>query len=344
MPMKTCSAFSLVSLVNLLACVFACHGWVGHSSAAEPQPAPLTIERMENLMLPPSGWKKDVSVLREHFWTMYDSGFSPFENPPFIIYPFWPAFFEIDVRDGRVEQRSPGEYKGALGALLHDALHSRDTSIQKRSRLWLRQNLTLYFAGFRLSRLDGSQRPYAPWIKTVDARILDEVADSYLAAQKAIFCGKDRVEVTCRVLTDWMKHPASDALTDIVGYYDMLNANYDSISVEYVYPVSWAWTRVKNNRELFPYTSIDHDVYDLYARRLLPGSLPDSSEPVCLWLRDVYLAYIAGKELLEGKRLRLKNAEDEALLQEALRQWWAALEEQQPKENPAKSGAATKKD
>ncbi len=314
----------------------------GTAASGQPQ---LSTEELQNLMLPPLGWKVDQEVMKAHFWQTRTVGDDPPGEPSlFIVYPFWPAFFELGVENGQVKDRMLRSFGYNLSELLSDAQESPDAAIRRKSALWLRQNLVLCFAGFRLSKI-GGQRPYAPWIKPEDAQRLDQMADAYVAGQKLMRIGKAQKEISALQVTEWITHPHSTTLTDIVSYYDMLQASDASIAVDHIYPVRWVWGREKGNLTMRASTTIDSDLLDAYAYRLIPGTLPASSDPVCLWLRDVLLSYIAGKELLEGKRLRLKDKEDEPLLQKALRQWWAALEEQQQsKESPAKSGAATKKD
>lgn len=158
----------LVSLVKAQACLLILCGVCASAGESAP-PQQLTTEQLKDLLLPPVGWKFDREVLRAHFWMTQAAGDDlPGEQRCFTVYPFWPAFFELWVEEGHVKQSSPGWYAGELGELLSDALESPDPAIQKKAALWLRQNLLLYFAGFRLSRIDG-QRPYAPWIKPKDA-------------------------------------------------------------------------------------------------------------------------------------------------------------------------------
>ncbi len=320
-----------VSLVKALVCLgILCIGGAAAVAGDPPAQAPqLTIAQLEDLLLPPLGWKLDKQVLKAHFWRLLSTGDElPGVQWSFMVYPFWPAFFELEVAHGHVIGREPGVYAGELGDLLYDALHSSDPAIQKKSALWLRQSLILYFAGFRMSKI-GGQRPYAPWIKPDDARRLDRLADEYIARQKIIHAGKKHEEVSDRLLTEWMKHPRSTALPDVVSYFDMLQASHESIAADYIFPIRWAWGRTKGNRELIPYTGIDHDMLGLYEYRLLPGTLPESTDPLCLWLRDVYLSYIAGKELLEGKPLPMSDKAKAALLKDALQQWWAGIEKSQ---------------
>lgn len=295
-------------------------------SAAAEQPR-LTTEQLQNLMLPPLGWKVDKEVLRAHFWQTRTAGDDlPGAQSLFIIYPFWPAFFELGVENGQVKDRMLRSYGNNLGELLSDALAAPDAAIRRKSALWLRQSLVLYFAGFRLSTI-GGQRPYAPWIKQEDARRLDQMADAYVAGQKVMRMEKTQHEISALQVTEWITHPRSTSLTDIVSYYDMLQASDASIAVDHIYPVRWVWGRNKGNLTMSACTSINSDLLDPHSYLLLPGTLPeDSAAPVCLWLRDVILSYIAGKELLEGKPLRLEDKEDEPLLKEALQQWWAELE------------------
>ena len=331
MQILRASILWLALLVKALVCLgILCLGGAATAADDPPAQAPqLTIAQLEDLMLPPLGWKLDKKVLKTHFWrTSSIADDLPGEQWSFMVYPFWPAFFELEVADGHVNARAPGSYAGELGYLLSDALHSSDPAIQKKSALWLRQSLILYFAAFRMSKI-GGQRPYAPWIKPADARRLDRLADDYIARQKIIHAGKEHEEVSDRLLTEWFKHPRSIALPDVVSYFDMLQASHESIAVDYIFPIRWAWGRTKGNRELIPYTGIDHDMLGLHEYRLLPGTLPESTNPLCLWLRDVYLSYIAGKELLEGKQLLLEDKESEPLLKEALQQWWAGLEKQE---------------
>lgn len=321
----------LVSLVKAQACLLILCGVCASAGDTAP-PQQLTTGQLKDLLLPPVGWKFDREVLRTHFWMTHAAGDDlPGEQRCFTVYPFWPAFFELWVQEGHVKQSSPGWYAGELGELLSDALESPDPAIQKKAALWLRQNLLLYFAGFRLSRIDG-QRPYAPWIKPEDARRLDQMADAYVASQKVMRAGKEQQEISALLLTGWITHPRSTALADVVSYYDMLQASHESIAVDHIYPVRWVWGRTQGNLTMVASTSIDSDMLDLHSHRLLPGTLPDSSNPVCLWLRDVYLSYIAGKQLLEARHLRLKDEKDEPLLKDALQQWWAEVEKQQPQQ------------
>ena len=114
----------------------------------------------------------------------------------------------------------------------------------------------------------------------------------------------------------------------MVSYYDILQASDESIAVDHIYPIRWVWARRRGEQKLASFTSMNKDLGDLYSDKLLHGTLTDSMDPVCLWLRDVMLAYIAGKELLEGKPLQLEDKEREPLLKEALQQCWAELEKQ----------------
>jgi hypothetical protein len=311
------------SLVKGLLCL--CLGWAAEVAGEPPQQ--LTTDELENLLPPPVGWKVDEKVLRIHFWRLLTPDDDRPGEPVLTVYPFWPAFFEIVVENGRVKERSMRTYGDSLGGLISDAVYSKDPVLKARSALWLRQNFILYFAGFRLSKIWG-QRPYAPWIKPEDARRLDRLADEYVAAQKVIRVAQGHEEITALLMTDWITHPRSTALTDVISYYDMLQANDETIAVDHIYPIRWVWGRRRGEQSLGACTSIDRDLGDLYSDRLLPSSLPDSTDPVCLWLRDVMLSYIAGKELLEGKHLLLKDKESQPLLKEALQQWWKNVEKQ----------------
>lgn len=314
------------SLVKGLICL--CLGWAAPAAAvADEPPQQMTTEQLEDLLMPPVGWKLDMKLLSTHFWHTQDLSDEILQEPNLIYYPFWPAFFELVVQDGHVKERYMRDGEYFLGGLISDALTSPDPVIKKRSALWLRQNLVLYFAGFRLSKING-QRPYAPWIKPEDARRLDRMADEYVAAQKEIRVGRDNLEIDAKQMISWILRPRSTALTDVVSYYDMMQASDASIAVDHIYPIRWIWSRRKGNQKMQSHTSIDYDVGNQYSDWLLPSSLPDSTDPVCFWLRDVMLSYIAGKELLEGKHLQLEDKEDEPHLKEALQQWWAELERQ----------------
>ncbi|MDI1311377.1 hypothetical protein [Prosthecobacter sp.] len=349
MPTLKASTSWRASLVKAQACLLIlCSSWAAAedaAAAAEQPQAQLSITELESLLIPPVGWKLDKEVLRNHFWLLSDSNdeLPGGEEWIFTVYPFWPAFFQFTVRNEHVNENGASRYPGELGALLSDALHSPDPAIKKKAALWLHQSLTLYFAGFRLSKrpdfladnsADSSpsklheQRPYAPWIKPEDARRLDLLADKYISAQRVIKTGKEQEEVSPMLALDWITRPRSRALPDIVSYYDMLGASPSSIAVDHIYPFRWSWGRNKGNLTMTPYVGIDLDMPGLRSYRLIPDRLPPSTDPVCLWLRDVILSYIAGKELLEGKKLPLADKSAEAPLQDALQQWWSDLEKQ----------------
>ena len=317
-----------VSLVRPLICLWLIWTATGSAAAEGPQPQ-LTISQMEIILLPPLGWKVDREVLKTHFWSICPPIFAGEEETSLTVYPFWPAFYQLEVKDAHIEERTPGRYQGELGKLLSSGLKSTNPVIQKKSQLWLHQSLILYFTGFRLSRLEG-QRPYAPWIKPKEAKQLDQMTDEYVARQKVIRAGNNpTVEVTDHLLAGWMASPPSSTLADIVGYYDVLEANHDWLSVDYTYPISWTWLRGTGNKKLVARTGIDNDLYGFHTHWLPLSTLPSkTNDPVRLWLRDVYLCYIAGKELLEGKQLLLEDKASEPLLKEALQQWWAGLEKQ----------------
>lgn len=301
----------------------------GTARAEQPQ---LTTQQLQELLLPPLGWKVDKEVLNSYFWQIHPIGNGHTGEPDFIIYPFWPLFFEIVAENGQVKDSRPRTSYYSVGELLSDALKSPVPATQKKSARWLRQCLILYFVGIRLSKI-GGQKPYAPWIKPEHARRLDQMADEYVSRQKMMRVGKEPTEITALSVVEWITHPRSTKLTDIVHYYDMLQASDASIAVDHIYPVRWMWSRSSGNLTLEAGTSINSDRLDAYAYELLPGTLPDdSTDPVSLWLRDALLAYIAGKELLEGKHLRLKATEEEPLLKDALQQWWAEVEKQQPQQ------------
>jgi hypothetical protein len=320
------SASCLASLAKAFACLCVL-GWMQRQvSAAEP--SPLTTAQLETLMLPPTGWKMDKEVLLDHLW-LIASPESDREWPRIITYPFWPAFISLETDDDRrIAQRFPG-YHGTLGELLTDHLNSPDPAIKKKSELWLRQSLLLYFAGFRLSRVQKTQRSYAPWIKPEDARRLDHMADQYIAGQKIMkYGGKNPEEISDRLLAEWLSNPGACTLADVYGYFDALGATHDYLPLEFTYPINWAWLRGKGNKTFTPRTTFGHESSGAASWRLIPEELPPTTDPVCLWLRDVYLSYIAGKELFESKTLPATDKEQSLMLKEALRQWWESIEKE----------------
>ncbi len=319
------SASCQASLAKALACLCVLAWMQPQASAAEP--IPLTTSQLEALMLPPVGWKIDQQEIQDHLWTVADAeGIAA----RLTVYPFWPAFISLELDDDmRVFKRFPG-YNGTLGELLADALDSPDPARKKRAEAWLRQCLILYFTGFRLSKLGGeSPRRYAPWIKPQDARRLDQVADSYLARQRVlIHSGMHPEEISDRELTRWLSNPGGTTLSAVYGYFDAVGATHSLLRVNFLYPINWTWMRNRGNHTLTPTQGFGDDLSYTYTDRLIGSELPDTNAPLSLWLRDVYLSYIAGKELLESKPLPTASDEDGPRVIEAVRQWWEHIEKQ----------------
>jgi len=70
------------------------------------------------------------------------------------------------------------------------------------------------------------------------------------------------------------------------------------------------------------------DLAGRYTWQLIGSDLPFPHEPLGLWLRDVYLSYIAGKELLESKPLPTADDADGPRVKEAVQLWWKHIEKQ----------------
>jgi hypothetical protein len=293
--------------------------------AAAAEPSPLTNAQLEALMLPPDGWKLDKEILQTHLWLIYPQFIEEPESE-IVVFGFWPAFM-LDIEKMHVT-RIPG-YAGSLGELLTDGLNSPDLARKKKSELWLRQSLILYFAGFRLSRNEG-QRPYAPWIKPEDCRLLDQITDQYLAAQKIIQLGVNpQQDASDELLTEWLTEPGTRTVADVSGYFDVVQANHDAMPACYTYPIRWVWCREKGNKQMFAYIGLGKDTYDFHAHWLPGATLPEKlDDPFRLWLRDVYLSFMAGKELFESKPIPTTDQHRQMLQKEALKQWWAGLEKQ----------------
>ncbi|MDB6007016.1 MAG: hypothetical protein JWR15_4003 [Prosthecobacter sp.] len=325
MQTQQASAFFQASLAKALACLCVLAWMQPQASAAEP--IPLTTAQLEALMLPPVGWKIDKQVMPDHLWMVTDpEGFAS----RLTVYPFWPAFISLELHDDmRVCKRFQG-YAGTLGALLADALDSPDPAIKKRAELWLRQSLILYFTGFRLSKFAGeSPRPYAPWIKPQDARRLDQVADQYLARQRVlVHSGMPQEEISDRELAKWLSNPGGTTLAAVYGYFDAVGATHDYLPVKFLYPINWTWSRNRGNQTLTPAQGFGDDLSYTYTDRLIGSELPDSPAPLSLWLRDVYLSYMAGKELFESKPLPAANNDDGPRVKEAVQLWWKHIEKQ----------------
>jgi hypothetical protein len=294
--------------------------------AAAAEPSPLTNAQLEALMLPPDGWKLDKEILDAHLWRIYTE-FSEEPKTEIVVYGFWPALIRLNIEKKQVK-RIPG-YAGSLGKLLADGLNSPEPAKKNKSELWLRQSLILYFAGFRLSRNEG-QRPYAPWIKPEDCRLLDQMADHYIAGQKIMQVGKNtQQEASDELLTEWLAEPGTRTVADVLSYFDVVQPNQVNLPADYTYPISWGWYLLEGNKQMFAYVGLDNDAYDLNAHWLSSGTLPENSDnPFRLWLRDVYFAFMAGKELFESKPIPTTDKHRQILQKEALKQWWAGLEKQ----------------
>ena len=321
------SASCQASHAKALACLCVLAWMPLSASAAEP--IPLTTTQLETLMLPPVGWKVDQGEIQDHLWMVaaLDA-----DTSRLIVYPFWPAYISLALNeDMRVTKRFPG-YHGVLGELLKDALDSPDLARKKRAELWLRQCFILYFTGFRLSKFFGegeAHRPYAPWIKPEDARRLDQVADQYLARQRVlIHSGMHPEEISDREAARWLSKPGGTSLSAVYGYFDAVGATHDYLPLTFIYPINWTWTRNRGNQTLTPAQGFGDDLSHTYTGRLIGSELPDSNTPLSLWLRDVYLSYIAGKELFESKLLPAADNDDGPRVKEAVQLWWKHTEKQ----------------
>ena len=332
MPTKTCSAFSPVSHVKALACAGLLLGTCSRISAADAPPAPplqISTAELETLMLPPRGWKLDKEVLDHYFWLMPD--YVPGRAPYVVIYPFWPAFINLNITrdEGRISERTPG-YEGAVGELLTDGLNSPDPKVKRKAALWLRHSLLLYFSGIRLSTANGG-KDYAPWIKKEDARRLDQQTDHFMAGLNPMLSRGPRPEAISHLkLEEWLSDPGGKTFAAVSSYFDVIGATHYSLSADFVYPICWSWGRERGNKTLYYLPCYGDEIHATDdVRHLLGNEPPPEKGPLSLWMREVFLSYIAGKELLEGKALQLEDKESEPLLKEALQQWWAGIEKSQ---------------
>ncbi|MDB6007015.1 MAG: hypothetical protein JWR15_4002 [Prosthecobacter sp.] len=301
-------------------------GW--QRAAAEVPPPQISTEQLEALMLPPPGWKLNSKELSNYFWLQ--PIWATNEVPgSIVIHPFWPAFNAMDLdAELCVSERLPG-YNGSLGGLLADGLNSADPAVKRRAALWLRHSLILYFTGIRLSTLNGV-KPYAPWIKPEDVRRLEQLADHFLAGLKPMHStGPQPEEISHFQLVEWLSDPGGRSIAAVGSYFDFLNAGTWSLSAEFVHPIDWSWRRSRGNKDLsllLEYAMEDLGNYT--ALSLMGGKEPTAREPRGLWLREVYLSFIAGKELFESKHLPMTDKAKAALLKDALQQWWAGIEKE----------------
>lgn len=309
----------MLAILPLVYCaLFACCPVDAADDVKTGKPT-VTMENLQSWMLPPEGWKVDFEVLDQYFWLKKPAlGFRPEDV---WVSPFLGVEIDLGIEKGHVTRHDIGDFY-INGSPLDQALKSKDDATRTAAQVWLRQSIVLYYAGFHLAHRTG-RTTYAPWITPVQEKQINSVVDEYLAQLKPLKVKTDEYGVSKEI-------PCSDeTLFELITTLkDKSHATvldfYGEDFTLFVYPVYWVWNKEEDSDDRWVYRPWTNDnVSENYMADLIGGTLPQNEDnKIRLWCRDVYLSYLAGKQLLEKKSCPIKDGSKSAFLEAAIQEWW----------------------
>lgn len=312
------------AILLLVCCVLSAGSVANAADDTKLAKAAVTTENLQSWMTPPRDWKVDFEVLDQYFWLIKPA--LGLRKDMVMIAPFWPAFISLDFdRDEKL--RSHPEGFSGDGYAIEKNLKSENAATREATEIWLRQSLILYYAGFRLSHYHG-KNTYAPWISREHEKQINGVVDEYIAQLKPMKVKTDGKEVPCldETLFDLITTLKDKKRGTVLDFYGGYQTDASHIPALLVYPLYWLWRKEDDSSDMWAYRPWTNDnVSENYMFGLIGGTIPENKDNRArLWCRDVYLSYLAGKQLFENKSCPIEDGSKAAFLEAAIQGWWRA--------------------